>query len=179
MPRPADVPAAAQSEVLNVVAAGDTVLASVQFEWKAAETYTYWFGYEYDSRDLGRTWTLLWSGAKDQDPRRSAAVAVDDTTWFRFPDDLGTIPDAYSKAFSVTHDGGVTWTTITAALPPGTHFDLESFLSALDGWAVISADAHCPAGLSCPYSGGLPGQLVETNDGGRTWQVGANTGAGS
>jgi photosystem II stability/assembly factor-like uncharacterized protein len=176
VPRPADVPAAAQSQVLNVVATGDTVLASVQFVWKTGATYTYWFGYEYVSRDVGRTWTLAWPGAKDQYPR-SAAVAVDDSTWFRFPDYTATIPgDGYSKAFSVTHDGGATWTTITAALPPDTHFDLESFSSAVDGWAVISADAHCPAGWSCPYSGGLPGQLAETGDGGKTWQVAGHTG---
>jgi len=177
LPRPAGVPTAAQSQILNVVAAGDSVLASVQFVSKTAATY--WFGYGYASRDRGQTWTMAWPGAKDSYPR-SAAVVVDDTTWFRFPDYTATIPgDGYSKAFSVTHDGGVTWKTVTAALPTGTHFDLESFSGALQGWAIISTDAHCPAGIACSYSGGLPGQLVETSDGGRTWQVAGNTGSGS
>lgn len=178
VPRPADVPAAAQTEILNVLAAGDSVLASVQFEQTKGSTYTYWFGYGYFSRDRGQTWSLAWPGARDSYPR-SAAVGVDQATWFRFPDYVASIPDVYSKAFSVTHDGGVTWTTVTAALPAGTHFDAESFSSALDGWAIISADAHCPAGWSCPYSGGPPGQLAETADGGRTWQVAATTGQGS
>lgn len=173
VPRPADVPAAAQVEILNVVAAGDSVLASVQFEQTKASTYTYWFGYGYFSRDRGQTWSLAWPGARDSYPR-SAAVGVDQATWFRFPD-----YNVYSKAFSVTHDGGVTWTTVTAVLPADMHFVLESFASALDGWAIISADARCPAGMSCPYSGGLPGQLVETSDGGRTWRSAAKTGQGS
>jgi photosystem II stability/assembly factor-like uncharacterized protein len=179
LPQPPDVPSKPTTDVSRLVIAGGTVMVSVQFYWKTGNTYTYAPGYEYVSHDLGRTWTLAWPGAVGLYPR-SAIVAVDDSTWFRFPDYLGSIPgDGYTKDFSVTHDGGLNWTMVTAALPTGTHFDAESFSSALDGWAIISADAHCPAGSACAYSGGLPGQLVETADGGRTWQVAAATGQGS
>jgi photosystem II stability/assembly factor-like uncharacterized protein len=171
LPRPSDIPTAAQTDVSRLVVAGGTVMVSVQFYWKSGDAHTYAPGYEYVSRDLGRTWTLAWRGAAGLYPR-STIVAVGDSTWFRFPDYLGSIPgDGYTKDFFVTHDGGLSWTTVTAALPTGSHLDAESFSSALDGWAIISADAHCPDGWSCPYAGGLPGQLAETGDGGRTWQV--------
>lgn len=179
VPTPRDIPASASPDFHDPVTTASAVMVSVQFAWKTGDTHTYAPGYEYISRDFGQTWTLAWPGAKDSYPR-SAAVVVDDTTWFRFPDYTATIPgDGYSKAFSVTHDAGATWTTITAALPTGTHFDAESFSSALQGWAITSKDASCPAGMSCPYSGGVPGQLVETSDGGRTWEVAGSTGAGS
>jgi photosystem II stability/assembly factor-like uncharacterized protein len=179
LPRPRDIPASASSDIHDPVTAGSAVMVSVQFYWKTGDTYTYAPGYEYISRDLGRTWTLAWTGAVDLYPK-SVVIAVGDSTWFRFPDYLGSIPgDGYTKDFSVTQDPGLGWTTVTAALPTGTHFDAESFSSALEGWAIISKDASCSAGMSCPYSGGLPGQLVETGDGGKTWQIAGTTGSGS
>jgi photosystem II stability/assembly factor-like uncharacterized protein len=171
LPRPADIPVGALADAWDPVIAGSSVLVSALWVWQTGDTSTYAPGYEYLSRDFGRTWTMAWPGAVGLYPR-PVTVAVDASIWFRFPDYLSSIPgDDYSKTFSVTRDGGSTWTAMTATLPPGMHFDVESFSSSLDGWAVISTDAHCPEGLSCPYSGGLPGQLVETIDGGLTWRI--------
>ena len=172
LPRPDDIPATAMLDIRDVVAAGHDVLASVQYAWKSGSSYTFAGGYEFVSHDRGRAWSVAWTRVPDM-TERALVVAVDAATIFRFPDYGASIPGAYSTTFSATHDAGQTWTAVSGALPFETHFDVESFADALHAWAVISPDAHCPPGMSCPYAGGLPGRLVTTTDGGRTWTTGA------
>jgi photosystem II stability/assembly factor-like uncharacterized protein len=160
LPRPADVPAAASVNVSDLVVGGGVALVSVGFLWKAGDNST-GVEDEYISRDLGQTWSLAWRGGGGSG--RYGVVAIDDSTWLRFTEG--------STAFEVTHDGGVTWTTIAAGIPSNEQFAAESFTSALDGWAIVSLDWTCPDNESCPYGGDLPGQLAQTSDGGVTWRI--------
>jgi photosystem II stability/assembly factor-like uncharacterized protein len=173
LPRPAEIPASSEVDVRQLVVAGGDLLVSAQYIWKTGASYTYAPGYEFVSHDRGRTWTLAWTGNHGLSDR-TKIVAIDEATMYQFSDYAATIPDSYDKKFSVTQDAGRTWTSVSASLPTDTHFDIESFGDALNGWAVVSPDAHCPAGMGCPYAGGLPGQLVATRDGGSTWTTGAS-----
>ena len=169
--RPAEIPASAYVNVLDFVVAGSDVLASAEYGWKTGDSLAFASGYEFISHDRGETWSLAWSGVPGLDSR-SKVVAVDETTLLRFRDYRGSIPDTYTTAFTVTHDGGLTWTSVSAALPSDTHFYAESFANALDGWAVVAVNVYCPDGALCP--GPSPGgRLVETSDGGVTWRLGS------
>jgi photosystem II stability/assembly factor-like uncharacterized protein len=169
LPRPPEVPASAEVSVGDYVVAGNSVLVSTQYQWTTGDSNAAASGYEFISRDQGHTWSLAWSGAPGFDSG-SKVVAVNETTLFRFPDHGSTIRGIYTTPFTVSDDGGRTWTSANAALPSDTHFDSESFVNALDGWAILSANQHCPPNSFCP--GPSPsGRLAETNDGGRTWRL--------
>ena len=170
LPRPEGIPSDSMADVFAFVRAGGDVFASVQFTWKSGASYTYVPGYVFVSHDAGRRWTL--TRVADRDRPKGQLIGVDPTTILEFPDYSAMIPSVYDNTLSLTTDSGKTWTTIAPSLPPEMHFDAVSFGDRLNGWAVIVPDSHCPAGMSCPMAV-LPGPLVATSDGGRTWTTGA------
>jgi photosystem II stability/assembly factor-like uncharacterized protein len=169
--RPAEILASAHVYVPDYVLAGSAVLLLADYTWESGGSTMFASGYEFISHDRGETWSPAWSGAPGFEYTK--VVAAGEATLFRFLDYTRFVPDSYTAAFTVTNDGGLTWTSVSPVLLLDTHFLVESFANALDGWAVVAVNVHCPDGEICPYITPSSGELVETHDGGLTWRPGS------